>query len=134
MLLKRTKEKESTKVKEQFNFDTSGKNVIKQHNYNLIDINENVSDNIPTDYHPQIFTKDRKISDIYDQLVQPKVHSIDKPIEAIKIDGKKKPAYNDQHTLELNNWNYYENENFINGGSFDGLYAYDPNDKNYNAL
>jgi hypothetical protein len=87
-------------------------------------------------YDPNIYNKDRDISDIYDELVEgryvrdnmPKIYN-----DAIKIDGLKKPGYNG-NTLELNNWSYYDDENFINGGAHDGIYANDMSASNFAAI
>ena len=74
----------------------------------------------------------RDIADIYDSIVEPDFVNIKK--EKLPNTLYKVPAYDGKTTLMEDNWARYKNENLANGGSDNGLYAYDPVDDKYMSL
>jgi len=89
----------------------------------------------------------KTIAEVYDEMVRPEYINIDREtVSGRKLDkcipdysnptlcltewdeyNSNVPAYGFAHTLQINNWAAYNNENQVNGGVESGMMAFDPN-------
>lgn len=82
---------------------------------------------------------DKTIAEIYDELVKPVYNDIKR--ERTGEDHKITEAYQSDfkktfksYTYNVDNYEFYKDENMQNGGQMNGLYAFDKNTPNFGAI
>jgi len=81
------------------------------------EIGETVQENINNQIN-----NEKTISEVYDNLILPEYKKITK--EPLDNSNRSVPAYKG-YSLDLNNWNLYKDDNFVNGGAYNNLIGMD---------
>lgn len=121
--------------KENFNFDMTQNEFIRNHVNDPIEKSDLINPKIwGTPYNQQINNQDREINEIYDNIVEPRIDLPDQ--KEIYIDAKQLPGHNNSYVIQMDNYKYYDNENYVNGGvdPLTNTYAFDPTIPNYSAI